>query len=101
MGNGPAAAVRMWAALPKVAAGGFSPDRKNDGMGNLSVATNGVTTENAPMPGFCETREDAPGVLAVPPMYIKYPVDGGFSTARLELCAVKSYIITERFVFLG
>ena len=55
------------AALPKAAAGGFSMDRKNDGMGNLSVATREVTTENAPLPGFCETRKDAPGVLAVPP----------------------------------
>ena len=42
-------------------------DRKNDGMGNLSVAACGVTTEDAPLPGFCETRKDAPGVLAVPP----------------------------------
>ena len=42
-------------------------DRKNDGMGNLSVATRWVTTENAPLPGFCETRKDAPGLLAVPP----------------------------------
>ena len=41
-------------------------DRKNDGMGSLSVATRRVTTENAPLPGFCETRKDAPGVLAVP-----------------------------------
>ena len=41
-------------------------DRKNDGMGNLSVATRRVTTENAPLPGFCETRKDAPRVLAVP-----------------------------------
>ena len=41
-------------------------DRKNDGMGNLSVSTRRVTTENAPSPGFCETRKDPPGVLAVP-----------------------------------
>ena len=55
--------------MPKVAAGGFSMDRKNDGMGNLSVATRRVTTENAPLPGFCETRKDAPGVLAGAPVY--------------------------------
>ena len=36
-------------------------DRKNDGMGSLSVATRRVTTENAPLPGFCETRKDASG----------------------------------------
>ena len=42
-------------------------DPKNDGKGNSSEATRRVTTENAPFPGFCETRKDAPGVLAVPP----------------------------------
>ena len=60
--------TNLAAALPKVAADGFSLDRKNDRKGNLSVATRRVTTENAPLPGFCETRKDAPGVLAVPPL---------------------------------
>ena len=56
------------AALPKVAAKGFSMDRKKDGNGNLSVATRSVTTGNAPLPVFGETRKDAPGVSAGPPI---------------------------------
>ena len=55
------------ATLPKAADGGFSMDRKNDGKGNSSVAARRATTENAPCPVFCETRKDAPGVLAGPP----------------------------------
>ena len=54
--------LRYKAPLPKIAASGFSMDRKKDGKGNLSVATRRVTTENAPCPVFCETRKDAPGV---------------------------------------
>ena len=39
---------------------------------------------------FLSLREN--GTAAAVRMHIKYPVDGGFSTARLELCAVKSYM---------
>ena len=55
-------------------------DRKNDGMGNLSVATRRVSAENAPLPGFCETRKDAPGVLAGAPKKLKEPAKAAKKT---------------------
>ena len=47
-------------------------DRKKDGKGNSSAATRRVTAENAPLPVFCETRKDAPGVSAMPPYGREY-----------------------------
>ena len=47
------------AALPKVAAGGFSMDCPKDGKGNLSVAARRVTAANAPdLCGMRNTRPD-------------------------------------------
>ena len=43
---------------------GISMDRRKGGMGNLSVDTRRVTTENAPILHFCETRKDSQPVLA-------------------------------------
>ena len=43
-------------------------DRKKDAKGNLSAATRGVTTGNAPLPVSGETRKDAPDVSAASPM---------------------------------
>ena len=62
------------AVLPKVAAGGFSMDRPNDGNGNSSAAARRATAEDAPLTVLGETRKDAPGVSAVPPGGIPYVI---------------------------
>lgn len=51
-------AARIQAALPKAATKNFEVDRKKDGMGSLSVDTRRISTENAPVPVFCETPKD-------------------------------------------
>ena len=79
---------------------GISMDRRKGGMGNLSVDTRRVTTENAPISHFCETRKDSQPVLADSSYYTcRSPVFQVFHPAcPRKKRPLRPYIIKENTV---